>query len=399
LAPATRPRYSRAMCGRVRCSGPADDSTRGGKDCASDRFGELRFMTLLLTECSIAGIVMAADSATTMIDGKGRSAKSISLDGLKVLRAPKVCAAVGYWGFVGKIFRGRFDDWVRRQIDHAMYSDLPSLAIALAEALNTACRNRPLADNECAGLHIAGFHNWEDGERRPFFFRVHNGPGYVQTEHLVQPLQQGERLIEVRPRLIAGPRTLFEPHQDFPPLNSSLQENLELLRVVYTTRNGDLFYYSGVWDALQRSFNYLNLIPNFSIPRNDSLEARRGLLIAALETTVRVLEVRSFQSLSARMVTCELARNATRAKKEHIRVVCGRGRLSSDVSEIKMMFSIPHRPTPNFAPSWNVAPTDPLPVVRFDAKAGERSRMCCGGAGAVLGQRPHGRFREYQCEG
>ena len=38
------------------------------------------------------------------------------------------------------------------------------------------------------------------------------------------------------------------------------------------------------------------------------------------------------------------------------------------------MFSIPgHRPTPNFPPSWNVAPTDPLPVVRYDTKARERS--------------------------
>ena len=54
--------------------------------------------------------------------------------------------------------------------------------------------------------------------------------------------------------------------------------------------------------------------------------------------------------------------------------MCGRVRLSSDVSEIKLVFSITsHRPTPNFPPSWNVAPTDPLPVVRHDAKAGERS--------------------------
>ena len=54
--------------------------------------------------------------------------------------------------------------------------------------------------------------------------------------------------------------------------------------------------------------------------------------------------------------------------------MCGRARLSSDVSEIKLVFSIPpHRPTPNFAPSWNVAPTDSLPVVRYDKKAGERS--------------------------
>jgi putative SOS response-associated peptidase YedK len=54
--------------------------------------------------------------------------------------------------------------------------------------------------------------------------------------------------------------------------------------------------------------------------------------------------------------------------------MCGRARLSSDVSEIKLVFSIPpDRPTPNVAPSWNVAPTDPLPVVRYDTRAGERS--------------------------
>src|SRR6516165_12696707 len=60
--------------------------------------------------------------------------------------------------------------------------------------------------------------------------------------------------------------------------------------------------------------------------------------------------------------------------RSYLPPMCGRVRLSSDISEIKLVFSIPpHRPTPNFPPSWNVAPTDPLPVVRFDAKAGERS--------------------------
>jgi putative SOS response-associated peptidase YedK len=54
--------------------------------------------------------------------------------------------------------------------------------------------------------------------------------------------------------------------------------------------------------------------------------------------------------------------------------MCGRVRLSSDVSEIRLVFSIPpERLTPNFAPSWNAAPTDQLPIVRFDARAGERS--------------------------
>jgi putative SOS response-associated peptidase YedK len=44
--------------------------------------------------------------------------------------------------------------------------------------------------------------------------------------------------------------------------------------------------------------------------------------------------------------------------------MCGRARLSSDVSEIRLVFSIPPaRPAPNIAPSWNAAPTDPLPIV------------------------------------
>src|SRR5712671_307174 len=54
--------------------------------------------------------------------------------------------------------------------------------------------------------------------------------------------------------------------------------------------------------------------------------------------------------------------------------MCGRARLSSDVSEIRIAFgNPPERPSPNFAPSWNVAPTDPLPIVRFDAKERQRS--------------------------
>jgi SOS response associated peptidase (SRAP) len=58
----------------------------------------------------------------------------------------------------------------------------------------------------------------------------------------------------------------------------------------------------------------------------------------------------------------------------YARNMCGRVRLSSDVSEIKLVFGIPpDRPTPNFPPSWNVAPTDSLPVVRYDSKAEQRS--------------------------
>jgi hypothetical protein len=39
--------------------------------------------------------------------------------------------------------------------------------------------------------------------------------------------------------------------------------------------------------------------------------------------------------------------------------MCGRAKLDGDVSELKIRFSIPPEyPAPNFAPSYNVAPTD-----------------------------------------
>ena len=76
---------------------------------------------------------------------------------------------------------------------------------------------------------------------------------------------------------------------------------------------------------------------------------------------------------STRRMAC-----TTRDLGESGRTVCGRRcdrvRLSSDVSEIKIAFGIPpDRPSPNFAASWNVAPTDPLPLVRYDAKEHQRS--------------------------
>src|SRR5205823_12956523 len=54
--------------------------------------------------------------------------------------------------------------------------------------------------------------------------------------------------------------------------------------------------------------------------------------------------------------------------------MCGRAKLETDVSEIKIAFRIPPEyPVPNFPPSWNVAPTDNLPIVRYDQKAGART--------------------------
>ena len=55
--------------------------------------------------------------------------------------------------------------------------------------------------------------------------------------------------------------------------------------------------------------------------------------------------------------------------------MCGRIKLEGHFSEIKIAFSIPpDHPAPNYAPSWNVAPTDKLPIVRYNPKT--QARAC-----------------------
>jgi putative SOS response-associated peptidase YedK len=54
--------------------------------------------------------------------------------------------------------------------------------------------------------------------------------------------------------------------------------------------------------------------------------------------------------------------------------MCCRARLSTDFSEIKLVFNLPpEQPVPNFAPTYNLAPTDPIPIVRYDSGAASRN--------------------------
>ena len=53
-------------------------------------------------------------------------------------------------------------------------------------------------------------------------------------------------------------------------------------------------------------------------------------------------------------------------------VMCGRARLSSDYSEIKICLKFaPDAPAPNFAPDWNKPPTEPM-LVAIRSMEGKR---------------------------
>jgi putative SOS response-associated peptidase YedK len=54
--------------------------------------------------------------------------------------------------------------------------------------------------------------------------------------------------------------------------------------------------------------------------------------------------------------------------------MCGRVKLEGDFSQLRVGFRIPDDyPAPNYAASWNVAPTDKLPIVRYNAKENHRT--------------------------
>jgi putative SOS response-associated peptidase YedK len=53
--------------------------------------------------------------------------------------------------------------------------------------------------------------------------------------------------------------------------------------------------------------------------------------------------------------------------------MCARGHLSTDLDKIKRFFGLPSdRPVPNFAPTYNLAPTDPIPIIHRDRTDGQR---------------------------
>lgn len=242
-------------------------------------------MTLVLTELSTAGIAMAADSAITKFSREGKVVEVDQRGWAKLVRVPSIAAAVSYWGFVGSVTRVQFDLWLKRVIDREDYEDLPSLAQRVADTLNEAADGKPLAEGHEVGIHAAGYHQWEDGTRRPFFFHVHNGHG----RFVIRDERVGNRLVSAHPRWVSEPRKLFEKHQDFPRPGVSVQENMAILENGYMTRNGDFFIYAVIWQHMEQALGYINLVPGVSMPRSPAdLNSRKGFLHTMLEMMVRL---------------------------------------------------------------------------------------------------------------
>jgi hypothetical protein len=242
-------------------------------------------MTLVLTELSTAGVAMAADSAITKLSPEGKVTEVDQQGWKKLLRVPSITAAVSYWGSVGSLTEVEFDRWLKRVIDREDYQDLPSFAQRLADAMNEAAGGEPLGAGKDLGVHVAGYHHWQDDVTRPFFYHVHNGHGHF----VVSDTRNGNRLLAVHPQWISEPRRLFQKHQDFPRASMSVAENVAMLENGYATRNGAFFIYAVLWQHMEQALGYINAIPDVSVPRDPTdLNSRKGFLHTVLEMMVRI---------------------------------------------------------------------------------------------------------------
>ncbi len=191
---------------------------------------------------------MVADSAISMPDQNGVLTAVERIEWRKLLWAPRVGAGVSYWGRIGLITLDRFDEWLDCRIANGNYANnLPAFVAFLANELNQAVGNLPAG--EPLGLHVAGFHDWSDGQRRPTFYHIHNGHG-----HMAQTVQQNPagQITSVEYQMQWEQRTLFHAHRDLPTIEEEVPAALARLQSGWITRNGNFATYLVISQGLEQ---------------------------------------------------------------------------------------------------------------------------------------------------
>ena len=255
-------------------------------------------MSLILTELSKVGIAMVTDSAISMLVN-GRISTVDQQEWRKLLKVQRIGAAISYWGSIGYITKERFDTWLERQIQNGHYEDLPSFADYLAAEMNKACGGKPLPNGQPAGIHVAGFHEWRDGVRRPTFYHIHNGHGHVRFEQKVATVDGKNVLLETNRSDEWSPRELFARHNDFPPENEDPAVCANILDTTgYMTRNGDYGPFVIISIGLAQICGTLNTIPGVSVPREPgALGPRIGFMKVMMETVINIYQCSSMSKI------------------------------------------------------------------------------------------------------
>lgn len=273
-------------------------------------------MSLVLTELSVAGIAMAADSAISFIEGGHLKTVNRQM-WRKLLRVPRIKAGISYWGSIGLISQGRFDEWLEVKISGGEYKDLRSFSDFLAAELNKAAGNKLIRSDAAAGVHVAGIQVWSDGVARPTFYHVHNGhlTSEVTVKRTGQPFNltsgtssfafptgdaTGSSMVpyltaasqpgsQVSYDIKAQPRCRFEVHADFAQEAMTSHDADEHLRAKYLTHNGDYVPYKFIASGLDSANAALvNLFPLATPSDPARIGPRVGALHQQLQTVIRM---------------------------------------------------------------------------------------------------------------
>lgn len=229
-------------------------------------------MTLILTEISQFGIVMAADSAVTeKITTPSGTNQYRVLTGVKKLQViDKLNAGVSIWG-QGEIIVGGnkvdTDVWLSDFIvnQKSNYNSLSDFATLLQNELRKyiAPINAALNPLGTIGFHLTGYvtHN---GQLTPTFYHIHNGES--------QALKS--RGININP-------TIVNANHDLPP-------NLAQLYLsqgkAYLTRNGDFTTYAALFHYLGKFLQNLSQQGGLTIPHSRNLKERAEWLRFQIQT-------------------------------------------------------------------------------------------------------------------
>jgi hypothetical protein len=255
-------------------------------------------MSLVLTELTNAGVAMVADSAISMLR-KGRISTVDQQQWKKLLKVDRICAGISYWGSIGYITPERFDNWLERKIRKGEYTDLPSFADYLAAEMNQAAGGKPLPNEQAAGIHVAGFHQWARGVRLPTFYHIHNGHGHVEFEQKIATVDGRQVPVETKHHYVWAARGLFSRHNDFSPEHPEAEALINTLKTTgYSIRNGDYAPFIIIAGGLKNICDTLNTIPGVSVPRYAHvLEPRVGFLKIVMETVINIYKCSSMSKV------------------------------------------------------------------------------------------------------
>ena len=215
-------------------------------------------MTLVLTEASPLGIVMAADSAyTSATTGNVRY-------GEKLFLVPYLSAGLSFWG-TG--LPKRPEEWISEFIHNNQSSpNLADLGIRLQDSLRQVILPLPQGVRRSTlGFHLAGLTT----ASVPIVFHVHNGESTVLTA-------RGQH---VDPRLV-------NCNDDLP---ESLAKSVVLGRGQgFILRNGDFLPYAAIWNQVGPLAEGFAAFIKQAAGQQWTLEDR-GLFVAAQVEIMKVL--------------------------------------------------------------------------------------------------------------